>query len=251
VDGFPRAVVPEPVTESLVVHWRPTIQYHERRVELLTQLRAASVLEEWRVTPNSVGARTPAAQITMDEDGVYLHPRRSLLHDPALDLLRRAFDCVAPPSYHFTAAFQFLIPIRDRSYDEARAELLARVSLAPLMARDFAILLDGSLAGDKWTCEFGVIAEPEVESRVRRWVGRMGDQAGVLPPYVPIPDEVAPASLFIDISWLVPEREGRGPESVNDIAKKVGSLIDHTAETVAALQSLADQNELDPVAGES
>ncbi len=178
------------------------------------------MLQQWHIDPDKVGARTADAQAIMEETGLSVYARSSLLNENILPILQSAFECVAPPRYHFSTMFQFLLPIVDKSYDRARTVAIDRLSLTGFGASDFSIMLDGNVAGREWHCEFGIVSEEEVEPRIRRLVsGR--PSLGKLPSFVELPSEIAPVSFFADLLWLIPDAEGRGAESVVDIADSV------------------------------
>ncbi|MCA1703117.1 MAG: hypothetical protein LC808_07535 [Actinobacteria bacterium] len=240
--------MPSPVTESLVVHWRPTVRYHQHRLDILAELKADGSLKEWHVESDEIGARTDRVQLTLEEQGVSVNPKGSLLDDDVLDLLRLAFRCVAPPRYHFTLTLMYLMPIPDKSNDAARRDALSRLSLGPLAASDFAMLIEGSVSDAKWRCEFGVLSEEEVEPRMRRWVGRIRERSSPIPRFVDLPSEVAPASLFVDFACLVPDRSARDEDSVEDVADQIRSLRVEADGIVESIQAQVSEGSLQPVA---
>jgi hypothetical protein len=206
-------------------------------------------LDEFSVSPEQVGIRTTDTQLLMNDEGVMVHPRGSLRSDEALRLLRSAFRCASPLKYHFSLTYQFVIPIVGHSYDDARYLALDHMSFGPLGASDFAMLIDGQVADDEWHCEFGIVSEEEVEPRLRRWTGQMGQRSGTLPPFIDIPQEVAPVSFFADLVWLVPNRLGRGDDSVDDVVEKIDSLCGQSKKIVARLHRQVCEGPLQQVAG--
>lgn len=178
------------------------------------------MLQQWHVDPQKVGARTADAQAVMEESGLSVYARSSLLNDNILPILQSAFECVSPPRYHFSTMFQFLVPIVDTSYDRARTLAIDRISLTGFGASDFSVILDGNVADREWHCEFGIVSEEEVEPRIRRWVSGL-PSLGKLPSFVELPSAIAPVSFFADLLWIIPDAEGRGAESAVDIADAV------------------------------
>jgi hypothetical protein len=230
--------VPRPVTQALVVHWQPTIEYHQHRLDLLAGLRSDDLLEQFRVTPDEVGVRTKAAELTISEHELSLHPRGSEFSDDVIDLLRRAFGSVAPPQYHFRWVSQYLIPIETMSYELARQSALEQMSLGSAAASDFAMLIEGKGEdGTEWHCEFGIVEEDEIAGRLRRWVGRMSDFGAPKTRSVEIPSELPAVALFVDLLWLVPNRAGRDRDSADDIAEQIQRLDRATESLVGQFQT--------------
>lgn len=239
--------MPSPLTESLLVHWRPTVHFHLHRLEPLAELENDGLLQHFLVTPERLGLRTETTQLTMEEGEIALHPRGSLVADETLHVLRSAIRCAAPLEYDCAVTFQFVVPVNDQSYDEARASALARMSVGALGGSDFSMMLEGKVADDVWHCEFGIVSEPEVELRLRRWVGRAGQMIGQLPPFVAIPDEVAAVSLFADLVWQVPTLGGRGADSAQDIAEKVNWLRVEADRIVSLIYERLCHTSLEPI----
>lgn len=232
--------MPEPVTESLVVHWRPTVQYHQHRLDLLTDLQSAGVLEEFQVQPEWIGLRTAHTQVTMDEDQVSLAPRGPVLGGDTLDILRAVVRCVSPSQFRLTVTRQFLVPIPSNPYDEARRLALDQIALGHVGASDFALLIDGTSGKDDWHCEFGIVSQEEVEPRIRRWVGRARSHGGEVPPFVQLPSEIAPVSFFADFIWHVAQEEveDSGPDRiVDDIARRVTGVGAESVRIVSAISA--------------
>ncbi len=238
----------EPVTESLVVHWQPTAHYHLHRLDLLAEAKSEGMLQEFIVTPETVGVRTEASQVRMSEGELFVHPRGPLLQEEVLDLLRRALRCASPPSYHFQLAYQFLVPIAGQSYDDARLAALDRLSLGAFRASDFALMIEGTELGARWGCEFGLLSEEEVEPRLRRWVGGSRERSGAMPTFVDLPADIAPVSFFADVGWLVPDRQTRGDDSTDDIAETIRELRERTEWLVSGLSAQVGEGSLQPVA---
>lgn len=218
--------MPSPLTESLLVHWRPTLDYHLHRLDVLAEFKASGSLESFLVRPDAVGLRTANTQMTMSEDELALHPRGSLSAGDALTILRSTLRCAMPAEFHCTLAFQFLVPIDDASYGEARLAALERLSLAPLGASDFAIMADGKVGEDVWHCEFGIVLESEVQHRMQRRVGRTRQFVGETPPFLGVQGDVAPVSLFADLVWQVPDQDASGDASADDIASDIASKVE-------------------------
>jgi hypothetical protein len=246
----PRAKVLEPVTESLVVHWWPTVQYHVRRLDVLTTLRSEGLLRQWHVDEEEVAARTEAVQLTMAEDRVSVYPRGSLVDAETRRVLTLAFNTSSPPSYHYHALFQYLIPISAKGYDEARASALQAMGLP---ASDFALVLDGTRHDTPWHGEVGIVAKNEVEPRMRRWVGGISELEGPLPLFIDLPAETAPVSFFADFAWLAPERDtsDTAEETVSDLVTQVQELRGAASRTVAEIYARLCQDSLQSVAGGS
>lgn len=240
--------MPEPVAESLVLHWEPTAHYHLHRLDLLAEAKSEGVLQEFIVTPETVGVRTEAAQVRMNEDELFVHPRGSLLQDEVLDLMCRALRSASPPSYHFKLTYQFLVPIAGQSYDDARLAALERLSLGTFRASDFAVTIEGTELGAQWGCEFGLLSEEEVEPRLRRWVGRSRERSGAMPTFVDLPTDIAPVSFFADVGWLVSDRQTRGDYSTDDIAETIRELREWTERLVSGLSAQVCEGSLHPVA---
>jgi len=229
--------VPSPLTETLLVRWQPSLDYHLHRLDVLADLRTEGRLKEFLVRPDEVGVRTEAVHVTLTEDELALHPRGPLSTEDTLSALRVAMRCIAPSQYHLVLAFQFLLPVVGHSYDEARASAIARLSLGSFSALDFALMIDGKIDDDIWHCEVGIVSEPEVEGRLRRWSGRTRRVAGEVPAYVAVPQEIAPVSLFADVTWQVPDRDSRGDETADDIAGKVRGLRNEAERMVSTLHA--------------
>lgn len=239
--------MPSPLTESLVVHWPATLDYHLRRLDLLAELKADGRLHEFLVRPEAVGVRTETTQLTLSEDGLALQPRGSLSTDETVYALRAALRCAAPLTFRFDVIFQFVVPIDGPSYDEARTSALERMSIASTGAYDFAVLTDGKVGEDEWHCEFGIVSDSEAPSRLLRQVGRMREFAGGLSSFVGLPQEFAPVSLFADVIWNVADRDAVN-ENVDDIATKILSLRDEADRLVAAIHTQLCHGSLQPTA---
>lgn len=225
------------------------MQYHAQRLQFLTALKSEGRLDEWRVTPEVIGARTKSVQVTLEEDGFSLFPRGTVLSEDALDLVRRAFLCASPPSYHFTVRFQYLVAITSMTYDEARQVALGRLSLGTLGASDFALVMDGRAAEDRWHAEVGVLSDKEVEPRLRRWVSNSEERETPVPSFVNLPQEVPAVSLYLHVGWLSSERDGKDADSVDVIADRVRHLRAETGELAVGIMSRLFEEALEPVAG--
>lgn len=251
-DGCPRVPVPSPLTETLSVEWRPSLRYHQHRLEVLEALQSARLLTAWRVSDEEIGARTEVAELTMRDTGVLLSSRRSLTSDEVSRIFRLVLGAVAPPEYHFHVAYQYLEPIADRTYDEARTFALNRMSFGLLGARDCAVVMDGPVSDRPWHVEFGIVSPDEVEVRLRRWVGSSAQNFGTnFSTFFEAPPDVAPVSLFADLLWAVPERDAANStdDTVHDLSQEIQELADKASEIVSQIQAcLVSEDALQPVA---
>lgn len=241
MDRYLRAVVLRPLTESLVVRWLPTVEYHLHRLDILANLKSQGLLTEFQVEPDWLGVRSQHTQATIERDHVSLYPRGSILGADTLAILGAVLACASPSKYRLTVPFQFLSPIAERTYDEARVSALEKMSFGDVGASDFALMLDGHIADAEWHCEFGIVSEEEVEPRLRRLVGR--SEHSPVPTFVPVPAEVPPVSFFADFIWHVAEVETPpNDDRVDAIAARVGTLAEDASAIISKLyQHLCEQ----------
>lgn len=222
----------EPITESFVAHWRPTLRYHRHGLDVLDGLESSGLLRQFRVTDDEIGARTDDAELTISPGGATIRSRLPVLSNEVLHLLRLVFAAAAPPNFEYSLLYQYLIPITDKSYDETRRLALARMShnfFDGLGVVDFAMLLDGSQSGSDWNCEFGIVSQEEIDSRLRREVGRVRYYGGA--PWVSgdVSTDI-PVAFFADMVWRV------HPQTTPDLEGLVDGLVPQ-------IQTLRDQSD--------
>lgn len=170
------------------------------------------------------------------------------------ELMRLMFASVVPPHYEYSLLYQYLVPISDHSYDEARQLALAQMSrdfFEGLGVVDFAMLLDGSHSGSEWNCEFGVVSEEEIDSRLRREVGRVRYFGGS--PWIPsdLPTNIDVA-FFADFVWRVPLITAPSIEdSVDDLVGQMQGLWQQSADIVKSLYSFAYDRTLQASGGKA
>lgn len=243
--------MPSPLTESLVVHWPPSLRYHERRLDLLTDLDSKGELKQFRVRDDEVGARAEDAQLTLHERGITLHARDGLLQDRPTRLLRSAMELIAPPRFHFLLFFQFLVPIPDQSYDEARTTALSHLSgslLPRLGAEDFGCVVDGTHDGVKWHCEFGIVSADEVGPRMRREVGTTANFGGP-PPFFQPPKDTPDVAFFADLMWEAPTRPVEDESAATSLLRQIEELRVVTEDMISQVHAYVRQGSLEAVAG--
>ncbi len=195
--------MPTPLTQSLVANWPPTLRYHQRRLDPIEELERRDTLRSFLVKPNEIGARTDDAELLLHANGFVLQTKGDLLDDTVFDLARLALAAVQPEQTNISVLYQFLVPLPDVSYDDARKKALARLwagMFSALGGYDFALLVDGRSPGLVWHCEFGVVSESEVPERVSRVAGHFTQYHGFADA---LPDDLPPVAFFADSRWVV------------------------------------------------
>lgn len=220
--------MPEPLTQSLLAAWQPTLRYHQRRLDPIEELESREVLRSFRVKTDEIGARTDNAELLLHANGLLIQTGADLLSDNVFDLVRLALAAVEPREIELSVFYQFVLPLELASYDDARKEALARLwagSFTSLGGYDFALLVDGRRPGVTWHCEFGIVSEEEIGFRLKRMVGHFVEYHGFSGD---LPEELPSVAFFADSRWHVPEREFQGD-------------VDSLAEIVRSVRQEADQ----------
>lgn len=193
--------MPKPVTHGLVLHWAPTLRYHQHRLDPVEALESDGSLRSFRVEPSEVGARTDRSQLMLSASGLVLQSSESLLTEANTLLVRLALDAAKPVRYRkATALYQFVIPL-EVDYDDARRTVLGRLSgstFGPFGAYDFAMLVDGKGPSLEWHLEFGVVSREEVAPRLERLHGHFREEHGFYRSTLLEPPAVA---LYADSIW--------------------------------------------------
>lgn len=245
----------KPVSESLIVHWQPTVHYHQHRLDPLAELESLGLLRKFRVDGDEVGARTDEAELVLSQDGARIQARGGLRSTAATELLRLAFRAADPSEYLFFLAYQYLVPIIDQSYDEARIGALNQLSgsfLGSLGVYDFAVLIDGRRSNrDEWHCEFGVLSQEEILPRLRREVGQIRAFGG---PHGFFGDEPSdmPVAFFADVLWHINVPTARAPsdDAVDELCHRIQGLADETDVLVSRLHSHICEDSLSQIGAE-
>lgn len=244
--------MPEPLTESLLVHWHPTLRYHQHRLDILAQLEADGLLREFRVTGDDIGARTAETQLTLTDESLVVFARAGLASDQAAALLRLAFEAVLPSRYHISVFYQYVVPIANTSYSDAKTEALASLSdgILGLGATDFAFLVDGKRGASAWQCEFGIVSQEEMQPRIRREVGRTGRRFGTVPPFFSDIRLDTPVGFFADMRvGTVNDDSAVAPADGDAIISQIKTLRADSDSVVSDILGVALNNSLQPVAG--
>ncbi len=245
----------EPVTESLIVHWQPTVRFHQHRLDPLAELESKGLLRKFRVSDDEIGARTDDAELILSEDRARIRARGGLLSSDARQLLQLAFRAAGPSEYLFSLVYQYLIPILDQSYDEARSSALNQLSggfLGSLGVYDFAFLADGRRSdSDEWHCEFGILSQDEVLPRLRREVGQIGTLGGPTGFIGDEPRDMAVA-FFADFLWhiTVPTERVLRADVVDELGERIRELRSETDSLVSRFHSHLCEESLSNVGSE-
>jgi hypothetical protein len=245
--------VAEPFSHSFVANWRPTLRYHQHRLDVLADLESKGWLKQFFVADDRIGARTNVTELTLRDSGVDLHSRLGLLSDEVAHILRSVLVAASPQEYEFSLLYQFLVPITAQSYEEARLTALNYLSagfLGDLGVVDFAMLLDGRRSEMDWHCEFGIVSEEEIAARVRREVGRMRGKGS--PPWDPATalSDTAVA-FFADFVWHSAQHSDPDALGFDALTEQVQTLADAAIEIVTELHGLVCSGQLQPMAGGS
>lgn len=158
----------------------------------------------------------------MHSKGLSLQTKQDLTSKEVFGLLAPALSMLEPKNLTLTVLYQFLLPLDELKYDEARTIALRQLSggvFGSLGGYDLAVLLDGKKPGLKWQCEFGIVSAEEVEDRLKREVGFFSAEPG----FYGTADVVPPVAFFADSRWETsdrpyhPEVEGSISETLHEV----------------------------------
>ncbi len=195
-----------PVGHTLVIDWAPTLRYYEHRLEPLVRLEDRHLLRSFRVTPDEVGGRLAASELSIRSSRLSLVSPSPTDEDVCLTIIRDVIETLRPKQFTQLAIWlQYVVPLADVSYDRARQkglEVFEGVDMAGAGATDFAFILTGDSEHLQWNLEAGIIAQNEVVPRVLRQVGgytRVPSSPVVLEALGSPP----PVAFFCDSAWFV------------------------------------------------
>jgi hypothetical protein len=227
------------------LHWEPTLQYHQHRLDPIEALEGDGSLRSFRVEPKEVGARTERAQLMLSASGLVLQSSVSLLTDENCGLVRLALEAVKPRHFRkATVLYQFVIPL-DASYDDARRAALGRLTndtFSPFGAYDFAMLVEGKGSSMNWHVEFGIVSGEEIVPRLRRLHGHFREEHGFYAPTVPEPQPAV--AFYADSHWESPHFEpGQDPvQAVIDLIRSAELEVDKVIGELYGHLFEADEN---------
>jgi hypothetical protein len=177
-------------TQRLTVSYRRSLKFYERRLEILRSFEEQGDLFDFRVTDDRVSVRLGGPQHRLGFgatriDAAVLDPRAD--SQRVKDAIVSAGDALAPERMvRPIMRFQWLSPLENISYDEARVAAAQAVFREDALT-DFALIVDGKIEQPslEFQAECGIVDDDEIPSRLS------GQRSQVIPG-----DDEAPPSLW-------------------------------------------------------
>jgi hypothetical protein len=229
-------------TEVVSVHWRPTLDFFDRKVEFLRAMEKLNALDSFGVHEDIVTAGlTVGSRAHLTPGFMQLYCYDGQQYQLLLAALEAAVQIINPHISHIAVSQQYLFPLED-DYDIARIKTAGSFFGNATDAHsiiDFALLFDGRVPGldAKYQAEVGVIESGDAGDRLRRDIGRMGDGENQH-----VAEEIdsllerkmaPPVSFFVDIRYGIPLDE-------SDSKKITGSVAATVSAARAESERLAD-----------
>ncbi len=199
-------VVDAPLTYSMLLGWRPSLNFYDHGIDVLRALESAKLLTQFRVDRGEVGGRLAGREVLeLTSRGLTVSSSRGPVDGGVLETVFGAVEIhIAPRPVHAMIHLQHIVEIPGAgSYEETCAAATRRLwgdVVVDLAAEDFAMMLDGQTRdGLSWQAEFGVIREQDAESRLSRKYSRV---AATATPSVAVDGREYPEyGLFVDSTW--------------------------------------------------
>lgn len=247
----------KPWTQTVSLHWRSELRYHEVRVALLRAFEDAGVLRAFRIGEDSIDARIfdQDHQLSVSQSSLTLQLLRpDADREAAWDVVAQALEMVRPAAPEsMTVALQHISPIDapfEVSVQQSLEQFFSLPGSATAQARDWSLLLDLSVedeAEPSGQTEVGIARKWEFPPRLARLLGRMGGPRSwqVAPNHwqeVEFPE----VAFFADTIW---RKEAPDSQSLLEAAWRYwDDALPRTARFVAELRGnvLGQETEGDP-----
>jgi hypothetical protein len=196
-------------TQRIGASWPPTLNYYERRLDVLRRFEDEGLLRQFSVSEDDVSARLGDANHSINFSPTGLVAG---LYQPDGDEERVRYamavvvevlepDEIVVPTFDF----QWVVELEE-AYDDARrraARVAAPSSLA--QANDFALWADGHLEEPdaNYFFECGVVDASELPTRLARLHGRAGAADPRSPPSLWPRDVLPEVAFFCGVNWAV------------------------------------------------
>lgn len=198
-------------TQHLQLLWRPELRFYEQRTELLRRLERADLLDAFRWTDQSIGARVGEhADIEVSSRSATLRilSPRTVVRD-VRQSLELTVKTIEPAEVTLNKLRLAVVVPLDRDFTQTTACTggVVEPALEPeALPVDWSVLLDGqsTTTGFSFQVEYGVIRHEEAAPRLEMKYARIPVISGqpILPGLlddVDLPD----CAFFLDWSWDV------------------------------------------------